>query len=130
MKRSTAILKYLALPTVAAIFITALIVACTDDKQYGPKLLTPCVSGDYTVDVRFVSQAELERLYKSGGGVINRDGSRKDQLLGFTARDSNGQERIYVTYPRGQEDASTFETLGHELAHVTCGNWHPETNLR
>lgn len=105
------------------ILISGLLLACTE-SFFGKPLLTECKSGAYVVNIEFMKQPELKKLYLRSGQSLDAVRGRPDRILGFTGI-YRGHNYMFVSRPRGQSDSETIETIGHELLHIACGSWHP-----
>jgi len=66
-----------------------------------------------------VSQEELRRKFREAGGELP-DGK---ELQGFTGPRGDGRPVVYTLPPERLDDQATC-TLGHEILHITHGDYH------
>ena len=58
--------------------------------------------------------------------LAESDMTREDKMQGFaTYRPRLQLHTLHVLKIRGQNDHDRIETIGHELMHSYCGDWHP-----
>lgn len=106
----------------------ALLAGC--EPSYGPELENDCdtiLAESDIISVHIVtydSEYELLKAFKE----INPDTelTREDRMKGFaTYRPRIQLHTLHVLKIRGQNDQDRIETIGHELMHSYCGDWHP-----
>jgi hypothetical protein len=96
------------------------------EQPVGPPLETEC-KYDETISLNVV---ELdERTMHEKWEYYNRaklpDGARVE---GFAIYNKTTKiHTLFILKIRGQKDSRRIETLGHELMHSFCGDWHPRT---
>lgn len=96
----------------------------------GPELLNDCdtkLTNSEIISVHVIqydTTSDLLKRFKE----INPDTelTRDDRMTGFaTYRPRINLHTLHVLKIRGQNDDDRIETLGHELMHSFCGDWHP-----
>lgn len=107
----------------AALVFAAFLVGC-EPKTHGPELETQCkfetplsvnvvVLDDKTMRNKweYYNQQKLpENVSPDGFAIYNK---------------TTGLHTLFILEIRGQNDHYRIETLGHELMHSFCGDWHP-----
>ena len=102
-----------------------LIAGC--EPSYGPELENDCTMTTDIINVHVIeyeTESELLAAFKK----INPDTelTRDDNMLGFATYRPRAQlHTLHVLKIRGQNDSNRIETIGHELMHSFCGDWHP-----
>lgn len=100
------------------------------EPSYGPELENDCaakLAQSEVINVHVVTYDNKGALLKAFK-EINPDTelTREDNLTGFaTYRPRIQLHTLHVLTIRGQNDQDRIETIGHELMHSVCGDWHP-----
>lgn len=104
---------------IAAILACLLLSACDSGTPIKP---APQAGETHVLNVewRIVDQRTLERVYRSAG----RDLQPGQRLHGFAGHLPDGRMVVYTLPPRRVDDDATC-TLGHEILHLTHGDYHP-----
>lgn len=92
-----------------------LLTACADRVDPAPQ---PGEVHALNVEWRIVTEQEMRRLYVDAGMPL-QDG---DKLHGFAGR-QGGVDVVYTLPPRRVDDSAVC-TLGHEIMHITHGDYH------
>lgn len=71
------------------------------------------------VEWHVVSPSELERVFRAAGGEV----AEGKELTGFTGPRADGRHVIYTLPPQRVDDTAIC-TLGHEILHITHGDYH------
>lgn len=106
----------------------ALLSGC--EPSHGPELLNDCdtkLTNSEIVSVNVIQYDNMSDLLKAFK-EINPDTelTREDRLSGFaTYRPRIQLHTLHILKIRGQNDHERIETLGHELMHSYCEDWHP-----
>ena len=104
---------------ITAILACLLLSACD-----GGAPIEPAPQAGETHEVAFVwrvvDQRTLERVYRNAG----RELGERDRLYGFAGHLPDGRMVVYTLPPRRVDDSATC-TLGHEILHLTHGDYHP-----
>lgn len=94
-----------------------LLAACSGERiEPAPK------AGDrlpISVEWRVVDRAAMEEAYRQAGRALEKG----DRLHGFAGVLPDGRAVVYTLPPQHVDDAATC-TLGHEILHVTHGDYH------
>jgi len=109
---------------IVLVAIVLLLLGC--EKASGPPLLTEC-KFDTPISVMVV---ELEPLAMAEKWEYYNRAKLPDgaEVKGFAIYNMVTQvHTLYILKIRGQKDSYRIETLGHELMHSFCGDWHPRT---
>lgn len=69
-------------------------------------------------ELHIVTQEEMERVYRNSGMRVPPG----HVLEGFTGT-AKGKRVVFMTQPQYRDDNVTT-TLGHEVLHITHGNYH------
>ena len=88
-------------------------------QDWGASLLSECNPGTFTIEVRLYPHTDaVTAEWMANGG--------QGHVLGYTTYpdEANPNHVIHIPQMRGQLDAETLDTIGHELLHVVCGSWH------
>lgn len=96
--------------------LALLLSACTERISPAPQ------AGDtYSVEFvwRVVDKNEMARAFKNAGQEMNEG----DLLRGFTGHLPDGRQVVYTLPPRHLDDQAVC-TLGHEILHITHGDYH------
>ena len=116
------------LATLGVLLWLLLLAGC--EPTEGPELLSDCnfkleESAIIAVHViSYDSKSDLLKAFKE----INPDTelTREDNLSGFaTYRPRIQLHTLHILTIRGQNDHDRIETIGHELMHSFCQDWHP-----
>ena len=113
-----------------AVFIWFIFFAWGCEPSQGPELLNDCsetLAQSDVISVHVVTY-ENEGALLAAFKKINPDTelTREDKMQGFaTYRPRIQLHTLHVLKIRGQNDHDRIETLGHELMHSFCGDWHP-----
>ena len=110
---------------IAAIVILSLMVGC--EQPVGPPLETECKFNTpiSLMVIEYDTQAELDAKWEYYNRTQLPDSAHAE---GFATYNLVTQQHVlHVLKIRGQNDSRRIETLGHELMHSFCGDWHPRT---
>lgn len=125
-------LKVFFFLTALGVFLwLALLAGC--EPSYGPQLENDCsakLQQSEVISVHVVTYENESALLKAWK-EINPDTelTREDRLQGFATYKPRIQlHTLHVLRIRGQNDSMRIETLGHELMHSYCGDWHPRAS--
>lgn len=104
---------------IAAILACLLLSACDSGTPISPE---PQAGETHLLNVewRIVDRPALERAYRNAG----RDLQPGQRLHGFAGHLPDGRLVVYTLPPRRVDDSATC-TLGHEILHLTHGDYHP-----
>lgn len=96
----------------------------------GPELLNDCdtkLSDGEIISVNVISYDSKSALLNAFKEINpDTDLTREDGMTGFaTYRPRIKLHTLHVLQIRGQNDHDRIETIGHELMHSLCGDWHP-----
>lgn len=85
--------------------------------------LAECATTPTTVNVvMYESRGALSAAYRK------ITGERPFNLSGFaTMNTRTGVKTLHVRVIKDRRDTARLATLGHELMHALCGDWHPDT---
>jgi len=82
------------------------------------------------IEWRVVDRPTLEQAYRDSGMVLLKreraagdPNPQRDRLHGFAGRLPDGSAVIYTLPPERLDDQATC-TLGHEILHITHGDYH------
>lgn len=119
---------FFVLATLGVLLWLAFLAGC--EPSYGPELGNDCgakLQQSEVISVHVVTYENEGALLKAWK-EINPDTelTREDRLQGFATYKPRLQlHTLHVLRIRGQNDSMRIETLGHELMHSYCGDWHP-----
>lgn len=102
------------------------IVGC--EKASGPPLATECKWEEPIAlnVVVYSTEGELRRYWELvNPGQNLPQGAEVKGLATYNTRTKI--HTLHLMPIRGQNDHDRIETLGHELMHSFCGDWHPRT---
>lgn len=104
---------------IATILACLLLSACDSGTPIEP---APQAGETHVLNVewRIVDRPALERAYRNAG----RELGERDRLHGFAGHLPDGRLVVYTLPPRRVDDSATC-TLGHEILHLTHGDYHP-----
>jgi hypothetical protein len=108
----------------AILLISSSMTGC-EPKTQGPPLETECTWSTPTTltVVEYDSTKELATQWEFYKQQKLPDNA---QLEGFATYNTRTQiHTLHILKIRGQKDSRRIETLGHELMHSFCGDWHP-----
>lgn len=74
----------------------------------------------------YPNEDALARRYLELAGTHGRRLVRIDAPEGFATVQGN-VHTLHVLAPRSRSDRERLATLGHELLHAFCGDWHPDS---
>jgi len=114
----------IALVFVAALWLSSALTGC-EPKSEGPPLTSECnYSTPITLTViEYETERELASQWEYYKQMKLPDGGR---IEGFATYNTRTQlHTLHVLKIRGQKDSRRIETIGHELMHSFCGDWHP-----
>ena len=107
-------------------FIAGMLPGCESGIQIVPERAVSIREGsDIEVPAftwRIRDDKALREAWERGSGTPLPEGGL---LEGFTATDEAGRLLIYTKAPRKVDGGETL-TLGHEVMHLSLGNYHPE----
>jgi hypothetical protein len=98
------------------------------EKMSGPNLETECrFTTPISVMVYELDQSEMDSKWEYYNKIklppnVHPKGFSTYNLV-------TQQNALFVLKIRGQNDHDRIETIGHELMHSFCGDWHPKTVL-
>ena len=96
------------------------------EKASGPALTSECRFEEVLAVniVAYNTEGELRRYWESvnPGQELPKDATVKG-LATYNTRTK--VHTLHVMAIRGQNDHDRIETIGHELMHSFCGEWHP-----
>ena len=107
-----------------------LIAGC--EPSHGPELLNDCdtkLTNSEIIAVNVI-QYDTYRDVLNAFKKINPDTELSDdtRMAGFATYKPRIQlHTLHILKIRGQNDHDRIETLGHELMHSYCVDWHPRT---
>lgn len=119
---------FFVLATLGVLLWLAFLAGC--EPSYGPELGNDCgakLQQSEVISVHVVTYENEGALLKAFK-EINPDTelTREDRLQGFATYQPRIQlHTLHVLRIRGQNDSMRIETLGHELMHSYCQDWHP-----
>lgn len=101
-----------------------LALASCEGKQAGPPLLSECNYSEPILlkVVEYDNESDLKAYYEK----FLPDMRKEDyKILGFATHSLKSNiHTLHVMKVRGQTDHERIETLGHELMHSFCNEWH------
>lgn len=100
----------------ALLLICLLLTACGERIDPAPQ---PGERHQIAVEWRVVDRPALEQVYRDAGMPLGE----RDRLHGFAGRLPDGRAVVYTLPPERVDDAATC-TLGHEILHITHGDYH------
>lgn len=109
-----------------ALFIFAgFLVGC--EKASGPPLLTECTfDTPLTVSVvEYATEDELANRWEYYNQMQLPEGAIPKGFATYNL--VTRIHTLHVLKIRGQQDRDRIHTIGHELMHSFCGDWHPRT---
>jgi hypothetical protein len=100
------------------------------EPSQGPELLNDCsetLAQSDIISVHVVTYENESALLKAFKEINpETELTRENRMQGFaTYRPRIQLHTLHVLKIRGQNDHDRIETLGHELIHSFCGEWHP-----
>lgn len=104
---------------IATILACLLLAACDNGTPIKPAP-QPGETHEVAFVWRVVDRPTLEQAYRNTG----RDLQPGQRLHGFVGPARDGRAIIYTLPPRRVDDSATC-TLGHEILHLTHGDYHP-----
>lgn len=110
---------------IAVITLSLFLASC--EQPVGPPLETEC---KYSTPVSvYVVEYDTQSAIDDKWEYYNRtDLPEGAHAKGFATYNLVTQvHTLHVLKIRGQNDHDRIETLGHELMHSFCGDWHPRT---
>lgn len=110
--------------TLAVILLTVFLASCEQPK--GPPLETECKFSDpISLNVVELDERQMREKWE----YYNRQKLPAEaKVEGFAIYNkSTGLHTLFILKIRGQNDSRRIETLGHELMHSFCGDWHPRS---
>ena len=109
-----------------ALLIFAVFLAGCEPKVHGPELETECKFSDsISLSVVELEEREMREKWEYYNRQKLPDGAKVE---GFAIHNkTTGLHTLFILKIRGQNDSRRIETLGHELLHSFCGDWHPRT---
>lgn len=114
------------LMNVALIILFFLVLALSGcEKASGPPLQTECTfETPLTVSViEYATESELAQKWEYYNRTKLPEGA---EAKGFATYNLvTKTHTLHVMKIRGQNDADRIQTIGHELMHSFCGDWHP-----
>jgi hypothetical protein len=106
--------------------------SCTQRDTVGQPLLTTCNYSQAT-QVNVVEYDVESGLIDAYNKLSPNNPLPTDigSFEGFSTRNTaTNVNTLHILKIRGQDDVKRIETLGHELMHTFCGDWHPKTISR
>ncbi len=97
------------------------------EPKQGPPLETECKYNTpiSLMVVEYDTQAEMNKAWEF---YTRQKLPEKANAEGFATYNRAVQiHTLHVLKIRGQADSRRIETIGHELMHSFCGDWHPRT---
>jgi hypothetical protein len=109
--------------SLTAAFALFMLYAC-EQKTYGPPLETQCkFETPLSVNVVVLDDKTMREKWEYYNRQELPDGAKVE---GFAIYNKvTGLHTLFVLEIRGQGDSRRIETIGHELMHSFCGDWHP-----
>lgn len=97
-----------------------------EPKTQGPPLETECKFSDpISLNVVELEEREMRQKWEYYNRQKLPDNAKVE---GFAIYNKvTGLHTLFILKIRGQTDSRRIETLGHELMHSFCGDWHPRT---
>lgn len=96
------------------------------EPRQGPPLETECrFSNPISVNVVELDERQMREKWE----YYNRQKLPEGAIVkGFAIHNkATGLHTLFILKIRGQNDHDRIETIGHELMHSFCGDWHPRT---
>jgi hypothetical protein len=117
-------LDHLIGATGLALFIFALVLTGCEPKPQGPPLLTECkFETPLNVNIIVLDDKAMREKWEYYNRTKLPEGA---EVKGFAIHNkATGLHTLFVLEIRGQADHDRIETIGHELMHSFCGDWHP-----
>jgi|SRR5210317_396809 len=102
------------------------------EPSHGPELLNDCdakLAKSEIISVHVVTYENENALLKAFKEINPETKvTRENEMQGFATYQPRIQlHTLHVLKIRGQNDKYRIETLGHELMHSYCVDWHPRT---
>lgn len=109
--------------SLTALFALFMLYAC-EPKTHGPPLETECKFSDpISLNVVVLDDKTMREKWEYYNRQKLPDGAKVE---GFAIHNkTTGLHTLFILEIRGQADSRRIETLGHELMHSFCGDWHP-----
>jgi hypothetical protein len=102
---------------------------CEPKQSYGPPLASEC-KFEQPLAVNVVvynTEGELRRYWETlHPGQDLPQGAEVKGLATYNTRTK--VHTLHLMPIRGQNDHDRIETIGHELMHSFCGDWHPRNS--
>ena len=110
-----------------ALLIFAAFLAGCDPKPQGPPLLTECTfNTPLTVNIVELNEKEMREKWEYYNRTKLPEGAEAEGFAIYNK--ATGLHTLFVLEIRGQNDSRRIETIGHELMHSFCGDWHPRNS--
>lgn len=106
--------------------ISLTLFAGCEQKSYGPAFETTCKFEEpISINIAvYDSESAIRRYWESvNPGQTLPPGAEVKGLATYNTRTK--VHTIHLMPIRGQNDHDRVETLGHEILHSYCGDWHP-----
>jgi hypothetical protein len=111
--------------SLTAAFAMFMLYAC-EQKTYGPPLLTECTfNTPLSVNIVELDEKEMREKWEYYNRTKLPEGAKAEGFAIYNK--ATGLHTLFVLKIRGQGDSRRIETIGHELMHSFCGDWHPRT---
>lgn len=110
---------------VMILMVSSALTGC-EPKTQGPPLETECKFSDpISLNVVELDERQMREKWEYYNRQKLPDNARVE---GFAIYNTvTGLHTLFILKIRGQTDSRRIETLGHELMHSFCGDWHPRT---
>jgi type IV pilus biogenesis protein CpaD/CtpE len=107
------------------VVLLAILILSSCEPSKGPKLTSECnYSTTISINViEYDNEATMKSYYEKLKPEMKK---QKYALKGFATKNTRTEvHTLHILAIRGQNDSDRIETLGHELMHSFCGEWHP-----
>lgn len=109
--------------SLTAAFALFMLYAC-ENKTQGPPLETECkFSEPVSVNVVVLDEKTMREKWEYYNRTTLPPNVSPDGFAIYNK--ATGLHTLFILEIRGQTDHYRIETLGHELMHSFCGDWHP-----
>ena len=104
--------------------VSATLTGCEPKPPVGPPLETECKFVDpISVNVVVLDDKTMREKWEYYNRQKLPDGAKVEGFAIYNK--TTGLHTLFILEIRGQSDSRRIETLGHELMHSFCGDWHP-----